>query len=56
MRWDVVVAGPDGLDELIVIGDRTGAHATVEGDSGWASRLDELVDGLRARLDDLVPA
>jgi hypothetical protein len=55
--WEAVVAGPDGLDEVIVIGDRTGAAPTVEGeDNGWAQRLAEIVDGLRAGLSQLVPA
>jgi hypothetical protein len=52
--WEAVVAGPDGLEELIVIGDRRGREATVDGaDNGWAARIDELIEGLMPRLTDL---
>jgi hypothetical protein len=53
--WDPVVAGPDGLDELIVIGDRRDAIPMVEHDeAGWAAGLDAIVAGLRPGLDSLV--
>jgi len=55
--WDAVVAGPEGLDEVIVIGDRSGASAVVDGDDdGWADRIAEIVADLRAGLAQLVPA
>jgi hypothetical protein len=55
--WEAVVAGPDGLDELIIIGNRQGAVPSVEGDdAGWAAALDEVIAGLRPRLAELVPA
>jgi hypothetical protein len=56
-RWDEVVAGPDGLDEVIILGDRRGAIAQVDADdSGWTRTLQRLVDGLSAGLGSLVPA
>jgi len=55
--WQAVVAGPDGLDEVIIVGDRTGAVPTVEGeDNGWGERFGEIVEGLRTGLKELVPA
>lgn len=57
IAWDAVVAGPQGLDEVIIIGDRTGAIPTVEGDdNGWGVRLAEIIDELRVGLKELVPA
>ena len=41
--------------QVIVIGDRTGAQPTVDGeDNGWAERLAEIVADLRSHLDELV--
>ncbi|MBW8825326.1 MAG: hypothetical protein JF603_03090 [Acidobacteria bacterium] len=52
--WEAVTAGPDGLDEIIIIGDRSGRQATVEGpDNGWAERIEELVQTLLPGLADL---
>jgi hypothetical protein len=50
--WSSVVAGSQGLDELIVIGDRRGAAPTVLGDDRgrWAASWDQLVEGLLVRL------
>jgi hypothetical protein len=56
--WEPVVAGPGGLDELIIVGNRQGAVPKVaEGDdAGWAAALDNLISGLRPGLAELVPA
>jgi hypothetical protein len=55
--WDAVVAGPDGLDEVIIIGDRSGGGPRVDGDDHrWSDRLDGIVTELRAGLQELVPA
>ena len=55
--WEAAVAGPDGLDELIIIGNRQGARPEVDGDTtGWASGFNAIVDGLRGRLRSLVTA
>ncbi|MFI5053637.1 MAG: hypothetical protein ACHQDE_04690 [Acidimicrobiia bacterium] len=55
--WEPVVAGPDGLDELIIIGDRQGAVPTVDGDTaGWAATLDDILTDLRTGLSALIPA
>jgi hypothetical protein len=52
--WEAVTAGPDGLDEVIVIGDRTGRHAAVTGeDNGWVERIEELVQGMLPDLAKL---
>jgi hypothetical protein len=54
--WEAVVAGPDGLDEVIIVGDRTGAAPSVESEyNGWAERFGEIIEGLRAGLKELVP-
>jgi hypothetical protein len=53
--WEAVKAGPEGLDELIIVGDRRGAVPAVEGDSaGWASGLSSILEDLRHRLSALV--
>jgi hypothetical protein len=53
-RWDRVVAGPDGLDEVVVLGDRRGASAPVDDDDpaarAWADQLDATIDRLRVAL------
>jgi hypothetical protein len=55
--WEAVVAGPDGLDEVIIIGDRRGLPAVAAGPGrAWADTLGDLVDRLRLGLDTLVPA
>src|SRR5690606_3215280 len=52
--WEAVVAGPDGLDEVIVVGDRSGRHAVVEGDEyGCADCIEELIAGLLPELPSL---
>jgi hypothetical protein len=48
--WDEVIAGPDGLDEVIIVGDRTGAIPTTEDDSDWVDVLQALVERLRTDL------
>jgi hypothetical protein len=50
--WERVVAGPNGLDEVVILGDRRGASPRVLGDepTAWADELDALLDALRARL------
>ena len=30
--WEPVIAGPDGLDEVVILGDRRGASPTVHGE------------------------
>lgn len=55
--WEEVVAGPQGLDELIIVGNRQGARPDVEMDShGWASSLGEILGELTNRLPALSPA
>jgi hypothetical protein len=52
--WEEAVAGPDGLDEVIIIGDRTGASLAVSGtDTGWAATVSGLVKRLTSGLDAL---
>ncbi|MGD9797345.1 MAG: hypothetical protein AB7H43_02160 [Acidimicrobiia bacterium] len=53
--WEAVVAGPDGLDELLIVGDRTGAAMSADGPGAeWASALAATLDELRAGLPALV--
>ena len=53
--WEQVVAGPAGLDELIIIGDRRGAVTTsVDDRDRWGSTIDGLIGSLRSRLGELV--
>jgi hypothetical protein len=49
--WDEVVAGPDGLDEVIVVGDRRG-RIEVDGldGSGWADTITSTQAELVSRL------
>jgi hypothetical protein len=55
--WEEVVAGSDGLDELIIVGNRQGAIPTVVDDfAAWAERLDEIVQGLRPGLAEFAAA
>jgi hypothetical protein len=57
LEWEQVVAGPQGLDELIIIGDRRGADPeVVAGDPGWASDLVAVLARLRAGLPGLAAA
>jgi len=51
--WHEVVAGSEGLDEVLILGDRRGAAAQVGGagrDRAWADQLGELVGRMHARL------
>jgi hypothetical protein len=50
--WEEVVAGPDGLDEVIIFGDRRGAPPDSGGGDVWAT-VGALVSRLRARLGAL---
>jgi hypothetical protein len=50
-RWPQVVAGPLGLDEVIIVGDRRGATPLALDDhTGWAATLNVLVSRLTNRL------
>jgi hypothetical protein len=54
--WEQVIAGPDGLDEVVILGDRRGASPTVPAEanaSAWARDVDALLDGLRGKLREL---
>ncbi|MEX1008110.1 MAG: hypothetical protein WD271_09745 [Acidimicrobiia bacterium] len=54
--WERVVAGPDGLDEVVILGDRRGAFATLHDESGagaWTRDFDSLLSSLRGRLGEL---
>jgi len=51
--WEEIVAGPEGLDQVIILGDRRGAAALVEGGGPaqvWADQLGELVGRMQVRL------
>jgi hypothetical protein len=55
--WGEVRAGTEGLDEVIIIGDRRGAIPTVTGASrGWADTITGVIRRLQAELPGLVPA
>jgi hypothetical protein len=55
--WEQVVAGPDGLDEVIIVGDRRGAYPEPIGaDTAWAETVGDLVTRLQADLGTLAPA
>jgi hypothetical protein len=58
VAWDEVVAGADGLDEVICIGDRTGLPIHVgDGDKvGWADQIQATFERLAVGLPDLKPA
>jgi hypothetical protein len=49
-----VVAGPEGLDEVVILGDRRGASARVDDDDpaarAWVDQLDATIGRLRAAL------
>ena len=47
-RYDLVVAGDSGVDEVIVIADRHGATPAILGDGGWA-------EALQAEIGRLLP-
>ena len=54
--WEPVIAGADGLDEVVILGDRRGASPSVQGGpnaEAWARDFDALLDGLRDRLREL---
>ena len=52
--WDRVVAGPDGLDEVVILGDRRGASprfADADPEArAWADELAAVLDRLRSSL------
>jgi hypothetical protein len=56
-RWAPVIAGADGLDEVVILGDRRGAAPSVKSGEpsaeAWAGGFDALLDGLRERLREL---
>ena len=55
--WPAVVAGGDGLDEVIIVGDRRGAVPVTTGPgAGWSETVSELVVSLQADLGALVGA
>lgn len=55
--WEAVVAGPEGLDEVIIVGDRRGLPPLVVGPGqDWADTVSQLVDRLQVGLAALVPA
>jgi hypothetical protein len=55
--WAEVRAGADGLDEVIIIGDRRGAVPAVTGaDTTWADTVAGVMRRLQAELPGLVPA
>jgi len=52
--WGEVTAGPTGLDEVIIIGDRRGRRVDVDqADIEWPNQIDQLVTGLLPELDKL---
>jgi hypothetical protein len=55
--WEEVVAGPDGLDEVIIVGDRRGALPRVAGgDAAWAETVGSVLERLWTRLGALASA
>jgi hypothetical protein len=52
--WEEVVAGPDGLDELIIVGDRRGAVPSGAGE--WGEALGSIVRSLEAQLGAMASA
>jgi hypothetical protein len=55
--WEAVTAGPDGLDEVIIVGDRRGLPPVATGPGqDWADTLGNLVDRLTLRLGALTAA
>jgi len=51
IAWPAVVAGDEGLDELMIVGDRRGALPEATDDpSGWARALSVLLSDLREGL------
>jgi hypothetical protein len=55
--WDTVVAGPHGLDEVIIVGDRRGLPPVTTGlGRDWADTVSNLVGRLALGLDALAPA
>jgi hypothetical protein len=55
--WEVVVAGPDGLDEVIIVGDRRGLPPVAGGPGhDWADTVGTLVDRLALGLGALATA
>jgi hypothetical protein len=57
LPWEEVVAGPEGLDEVLIVGDRRGAVPDVSnGGKEWADTLGALVSRLQADLGTLTPA
>jgi hypothetical protein len=55
--WEPVVAGVDGLDEVVIVGNRQGLPPARDGASSlWATRLVELAERLGPQVAQLVPA
>lgn len=56
--WEAVIAGPEGLDEVIIVGDRRGGVPEVSGSDpdGWGAHLSDMLGRLTDRLAQLVPA
>jgi len=52
--WEEVVAGANGLDELVILGERTGVEPS--GGGAWAETLVPTVQRLEAELGTLAPA
>lgn len=52
LPWEQVVAGPDGLDELIVVGDRRGAAARMHGvdEASWVATIENTIGTLKEQL------
>ena len=48
--WEPVIAGPNGLDELIILGNRRGSAPHVAADDPWAEQLASLLTKLEATL------
>jgi hypothetical protein len=49
-EWTPVVAGPDGLDEVIIIGDRTGAISSPDDTTNWTATVGAIIDRLQSDL------
>jgi len=49
-----VVAGPEGVSEVLVFGDRRGASPSASGE-GWSAAIDQVLEELSAKLDQRVP-
>jgi hypothetical protein len=56
LEADEVVAGRDGLQEVVVLGDRRGAIPPARTEGGWSTGLTETIKQLHARLLENQPA